>query len=125
MVCNPETLRKVPLFALLDDDEIAVLASQVDLQTFAPRQRIYKAGEGGGRGHIVVPGGVRGTTVDEDQQEVGGEEAVVGVFLGCASRLSKAPREPAGWAAGEPFAIEGAPRDFMGLRERKPHAGMD
>src|ERR1039458_8762837 len=70
MACNPETLRKVPLFALLDDDEIAVLASQVELQAFAPRQRIYKAGEAGGRGYIVVSGAVRVTTVDADQQEV-------------------------------------------------------
>ena len=31
MGCDPETLRQVPLFALLDDDEIAVLASQVEL----------------------------------------------------------------------------------------------
>src|ERR1017187_6948692 len=69
MACNPETLRKVPLFALLDDDEIAVLASQVELQTFAPRQRIYKAGEAGGRGYIVGPAGVPVTTVEEDQQE--------------------------------------------------------
>ena len=35
MACNPETLRQVPLFALLDDEEIAVLASQVELMKFA------------------------------------------------------------------------------------------
>ncbi len=50
MACNPETLRQVPLFALLDDEEIAVLASQVELLKFVPRQRIYKAGDAGGRG---------------------------------------------------------------------------
>ena len=70
MACDPATLRQVPLFALLDDDEMAVLASQVELKTFAPRQRIYKAGDAGGRGYIVVSGTVRVTTVDEDQQEV-------------------------------------------------------
>ena len=35
MACKPEVLRNVPLFALLDDDEIAVLASQVELLSFA------------------------------------------------------------------------------------------
>ena len=44
MPCDPEELKHVPLFALLDNDEIAVLAAQVDLKAFASRQRIYKIG---------------------------------------------------------------------------------
>ena len=35
MACDPEILKQVPLFALLDDDETAVLAGQVELKTFA------------------------------------------------------------------------------------------
>jgi CRP/FNR family transcriptional regulator, cyclic AMP receptor protein len=38
MACKPEVLRKVPLFSLLDDEETAVLAGQVEVKTFAPRQ---------------------------------------------------------------------------------------
>ncbi len=45
MSCNPEALKHVPLFALLDDEETAVLAGQVELKKFAPRQRIYKMGD--------------------------------------------------------------------------------
>jgi hypothetical protein len=37
MTCNPSVLKNVPLVALLDEDESAVLASQVELKTFAPR----------------------------------------------------------------------------------------
>src|ERR1039458_9217434 len=125
MACNPETLRKVPLFALLDDDEIAVLASQVELQAFAPRQRIYKAGEAGGRGYIVVSGAVRVTTVDADQQEVVVDEPEVGEFFGFASMLDQTPQRPAGDAALEPLCIEVPPHDIMVLLNRKPHAGMD
>src|SRR6266481_4159859 len=40
MPCNPEILRHVPLFALLDDEETAVLAGQVEVKQFAARQRI-------------------------------------------------------------------------------------
>ncbi len=40
MPCDPIELKHVPLFALLDDEELAVLAAQVDLKTFAARQRI-------------------------------------------------------------------------------------
>ena len=39
MSCNPDVLKHVPLFALLDEDETAVLAGQVELKNFAPRQQ--------------------------------------------------------------------------------------
>jgi len=45
MPCDPEELSHVPLFELLDQEELAVLASQVDLRRFAARQRIFKIGE--------------------------------------------------------------------------------
>ena len=89
MACDPQTLRQVPLFALLDDDEIAVLAGQVEVRNFAPRQRIYKMGDSGGRAYIMVSGSVRVTTVDEDQQEVVVDEPGVGEFFGFASMLDQ------------------------------------
>ena len=46
---------QVPLFALLDDEETAVLASQVEVKTFAPRQRIYKIGDPGGQAYVWSP----------------------------------------------------------------------
>src|SRR5450432_873089 len=33
MACNPKLLRDIPIFALLDDEEMAVLAGQVELVT--------------------------------------------------------------------------------------------
>ena len=62
MACNPSILRQVPLFALLDDEETAVLAGQVEVKTFAPRQRIYKMGEPGERAYVLVSGSVRVTS---------------------------------------------------------------
>ena len=59
MACKPEVLRQVPLFELLDDEETAVLAAQVELKTFAPRQRIWKIGDSGGQAYVMVSGGVR------------------------------------------------------------------
>ena len=37
MSCTPEALKQVPLFALLDDDEAAILAGQVELRRFKRR----------------------------------------------------------------------------------------
>jgi uncharacterized membrane protein len=97
----------------------------VELQTFAPRQRIYRAGETGGRGYIVVSGAVRVTTVDEDQQEVVVDEPVVGEFFGFASMLDQTPHQTSAVAAEETVCIEVDRHDIMVLLERKPHAGMD
>jgi CRP/FNR family cyclic AMP-dependent transcriptional regulator len=125
MACNPDTLRQVPLFALLDDEEIAVLASQVELLKFVPRQRIYKAGDAGGRGYIVVSGAVRVSTVDEDGQEVVVDQPAVGEFFGFASMLDQTPHQTNAVASEEAVCIEVDRHDIMVLLERKPHAGMD
>lgn len=125
MACNPEVLKKVPLFALLDDDETAVLASQVEVKTFAPRQRIYKMGDDGGRAYIMVSGSVRVTTVDEDQQEVVVDEPAVGEFFGFASMLEETRHQTAAIALEETDCVELDRNDIAVLLERKPHAGMD
>ncbi len=35
MKCDPQVLKQVPLFSLLDEDEVAVLAGQVELKRTA------------------------------------------------------------------------------------------
>jgi CRP/FNR family cyclic AMP-dependent transcriptional regulator len=125
MACDPETLRQVPLFALLDDDEIAVLAGQVELRNFAPRQRIYRMGDPGGRAYIMVSGSVRVTTVDEDQQEVLVDEPAAGEFFGFASMLDQTAHQTSAAAVEATKCVEVDRHDITVLLERKPHAGMD
>jgi CRP/FNR family cyclic AMP-dependent transcriptional regulator len=125
MSCNPEVLKHVPLFALLDEDETAVLAGQVELKNFAPRQRIYKMGDPGGQAYVVVSGKVRITTVDEDQQEVVVDEPAHGEFFGFASMLEQTPHQTAATAVEEAVCIEVSRGDIATLLQRKPHAGMD
>uniref|UniRef100_Q01V92 Cyclic nucleotide-binding protein n=1 Tax=Solibacter usitatus (strain Ellin6076) TaxID=234267 RepID=Q01V92_SOLUE len=125
MACDPETLRQVPLFALLDDDEIAVLAGQVEIRNFAARQRIYKAGDNGGRAYIMISGAVRVTIIDEDQQEVLVDEPGAGEFFGFASMLDQTPHQTSASAVDATLCVEVDRHDIMVLLERKPHAGMD
>ena len=125
MACNPEILRQVPLLALLDDDEIAVLAAQVEVKNFAPRQRIWKIGDLGGRAYILVSGMVRVTTIDEDHQEVVVDEPAQGEFFGFASMLEQTPHQTNAIALDETACIEVDRHDISVLLERKPHAGMD
>ena len=125
MACNPQILRQVPLFALLDDDETAVLAGQVEVKTFAPRQRIWKIGDPSGQAYVMVSGVVRVTTVDEDQQEVIVDEPAQGEFFGFASMLDQTPHQTNAVAVEEAVCIEVDRHDIGVLLERKPHAGMD
>jgi uncharacterized membrane protein len=125
MACDPEELRHVPLFALLDAEETAVLASQVELKRFAPRQRIYKIGDTDGHAYVMVSGRVRVTTVDEDQQEVVVDEPAHGEFFGFASMLEQTPHQTTAVALEETTCIEVDRSDVAVLLERKPMAGMD
>jgi len=125
MACNPEVLKHVPLFALLDADETAVLASQVELKSFAPRQRIYKMGEPGGQAYVMVSGTVRVTTVDQDHQEVVVDEPQHGEFFGFASMLEQTPHQTTAIALDETVCLEVDRNDISVLLQRKPLAGMD
>src|SRR5215467_7388841 len=125
MACDLHELKHVPLFALLDDDEAAVLASQVELKKFAPRQRIYKMGDASGQAYVMISGRVRVTTVDEDQQEVVVDEPGHGEFFGFASMLEKTPHQTEAIALEETACLEVSRDDIATLLQRKPHAGMD
>jgi CRP/FNR family cyclic AMP-dependent transcriptional regulator len=125
MPCNPDDLKSVPLFALLDDDERAVLAAQVELRKFAARQRIYKIGDPGGHAYVMVSGHVQVTTVDEDHQEVVIDQPEHGEFFGFASMLEQTPHQTNAIATEETVCIEVDRNDIMTLLQRKPHAGMD
>ncbi|PYQ81253.1 MAG: cyclic nucleotide-binding protein [Acidobacteria bacterium] len=125
MACEPEILREVPLFARLDDDETAVLAARVEVKTFAPRQRIYRIGDSGGRAYVMVSGAVRVTTVDEDQQDVIVDEPTPGQFFGFASMLDGTPHQTNAVALERTICIEIDQDDIAALVRAKPHAAMD
>jgi uncharacterized membrane protein len=125
MGSSPETLRAVPLFSLLDADELAVLAGQVEIKSFAPRQRIYKIGDNAGHAYVMVSGKVRVTTVDDDHQEVVVDEPSHGEFFGFASMLEQTPHQTNAIALEDTVCIEVDREDINVLLQRKPHAGMD
>ena len=125
MPCDAKILKEVSLFALLDDDETAVLAAQVELKHFAPRQRIYKIGEAGGRGYVMVSGAVQVTTVDEDHQDVIVDQPASGEFFGFASMLDGTPHQTSATALEGTVCIEVERDDIQVLLHQKPHAGMD
>ena len=125
MACRADDLRQIPLFALLDDDEMAVLAAQVEIKTFAPRQRIYKIGEPGKHAYVMISGKVQVTTVDQAHQEVLVDEPRHGDFFGFASMLEDTPHQTTALAIDESVCLEVSRDDIAALVQQKPMAGMD
>jgi CRP/FNR family transcriptional regulator, cyclic AMP receptor protein len=125
MPVDPKELRHVPLFSLLDEDELAVLAQQVELRDFAPRQRIYKINDPSARAFIVLAGCVRVTSVDQDGQEILFSEPKHGDFFGFASMLDDAPHQTTAIAIDATTCVEVDRHDLSELFKRKPLAGLD
>jgi uncharacterized membrane protein len=125
MACDPEELRHVPLFEKLDAEEAAILAQQVQIRKFAPRQRIYKIGDPGGRAYVMMSGNVQVSTIDEDQQEVVIDEPGHGGFFGFAAMLDQIPHQTTAIAVDNATCIEVDRDDIETLLRQKPMAGMD
>ena len=125
MPCDPDELRHVPLFELLDDDEARVLAAQVEIRRFQPRERIFKVGDPPEHGYVVMSGKVCVVTTDEDQQEVVVDEPTHGVFFGFASMLQQTPHQTTATALEETVCLEVGRDDRAKLVKSRPDAGLD
>jgi CRP/FNR family transcriptional regulator, cyclic AMP receptor protein len=125
MACDVAILREVPLFALLDDEELAVLAEQVEVEQFRPRQRIYRMSDPAGHAYVVISGSVQVTTVDDDHQDVTVAEPARGEFFGFASMLEQTPHQTNAIAIDETTCLRVDRNDIFALLQQKPHAGMD
>jgi uncharacterized membrane protein len=125
MPCHTDELRQVPLFSLLDDDELAILAQQVELRDFAANQRIYKAGEPSGPAYVMLSGAVTVTLIDEDGQELIFSQPKHGDFFGFASMLEVVPHQTTAIALEPTTCIEVDRNDITVLLQTKPLAGLD
>ena len=125
MPCHSDELRQVPLFSLLDNDELAILAAQVDIRDFAANQRIYKAGEPNGPAYVMLSGAVDVTLIDEDGQEVLFSQPLHGDFFGFASMLEGVAHLTTAIATAPTSCIEIDRGDISVLLEKKPQAGLD
>ncbi|MEZ5399069.1 MAG: DUF1003 domain-containing protein [Bryobacteraceae bacterium] len=125
MSCDPAFLTRVPLFSRLGAGELAILASHIEERHFDPRQRLYRRGDPGGRGYVLVEGRVRVTLIDDDQQEVTLEEPAPGGFFGLASLLEGTAHQTGAVALERTTCLEVDRDDLRRLIATMPDAGMD
>ena len=125
MPCDPAIFEEIPIFSLLDADERAVLAEQVELRRFAARQRIYRVGDPGAKAYVVTSGKVEVVVIDDDNQEVVLDTPTQGEMFGLASMLSATEHATTATALEDTTAIEVDRHDLANLLQRKPLAGLD
>ncbi len=125
MPCTPEELRHIPLFALLDHDELCVLAEQVEMRDFDARQRIYKAGEASRGAYVVMEGAVHVTMEDAQGQEVLVDDPKHGELFGFASMLEQTPHKTTAVALTKVTCLEVDRNDIATLVAKKPASGLD
>jgi len=125
MACDASVFEEVPIFSLLDAEERAVLAEQVELRRFTARQRIYRRGDPGFKAFVVLTGKVEVVVVDADNQEVVVDTPSPGEMFGLASMLSDSPHVTTATALEDTTAIEVDRHDLARLLQRKPLAGLD
>ena len=102
-----------------------MLAAQVEVREFAANQRIYKAGEHGGRAYVALTGAVRVVLLDEAGQEVTFAEPRHGDVFGFASMLEDVAHQTSAYATEPTTCLEVDRDDLSALVATKPMAGLD
>jgi uncharacterized membrane protein len=125
MPCDPEELRKINLFELLDEDELGELANVIDEQTLELGETLFQTGDFGDSLYVVKSGTVELFIRDHSGQKIVLKIAKGGDFFGEISMLDKRPRSASAVAleASQLFALDR--EDLLLLFQKKPDAGLN
>jgi len=118
-------LAEVPLFALLDDEERALLAERVQIVTFKADEQLFQYGDPGDAMYILKSGEVELTVKTKTGEKLFLERPTAGDFFGEISLLDEGPRTATARAVSDVEAIEIDRGDLDELFRLKPAAAMD
>ena len=122
---NPEILREIPLFQLLDQQESQVLAQEMDQCRFLAGQLIFQQGDPGGTMFIVKSGQVETFLVDSDKERISLETLDVGGMFGELSLLDNQPRTASARAITNVELVVIDQDDLRILIKAHPDAAID
>lgn len=125
MTTTAALLAEVPLFALLDDQERALLAERVDRVEFGEGIVIFNVGDPGDSMYIVTSGEVQLSVKTKTGEEMFLEAPGPGDFFGEISLLDVGPRTATARTKTAVSAIEVDRGDLDELFRLKPAAAMD
>ena len=122
---NPDLLRQIPMFELLDEVELKALADQMETQQYWAGQMIFQAGDAGGVMMIVQSGHVELSIKDHDGQKVVVSHVKKGELFGEISLLDNHPRSASAKAEVDTVVLIVDRNDLQVLFRTHPDAAFD
>lgn len=120
-----DLLRSIPLFELLDEQELSALAQQLDIDHYVPNQVIFTAGEEGGEMYLVQKGRVEVFMRDQSHERIVIEVVEAGEIFGDLSLLDDATRTTSAKTLSETTLIVIDRDDLLALVKAHPAAALD
>jgi len=124
-IVNAELLRKIPLFELLDNDEVKVLAEQLDEKQVYTGQVVFNQGDEGGTMYVVQSGKIEIFLMDDNKERVILSVVEAGGIFGELSLLDNEPRSASAKALEESFLFVIDRHDLEMLFQKHQHAALD
>ncbi|HTP10496.1 MAG TPA: DUF1003 domain-containing protein [Anaerolineae bacterium] len=125
MATDAALLADVGFFKLLDDDERAVLAQQIERHTIPAGTTIFHEGDPGGIMYVIRSGQVESWLYDEDRKRVVLATFEEGDFFGELSLLDQEPRSATATALTNTELLAVDRTDLQLLFKQKPDAALD
>lgn len=122
---DEKLLRQIPLFTLLDDDELHALARQLDEQDYLKGQMVFQAGEKGGAMYIVQSGQVEIFLTDNSSDRITLGYVNPGDLFGEFSLLDNEPRSASAQAVENTRLVVVDQNDLSLLVKSHPAAALD
>ena len=125
MTTNAEMLAEVPLFALLDDQERAVLAERLEVETHPGATALFNRGDPGDALYVVREGEVEIWVKNDTGERMVLETCKRGDFFGEISLLDEGPRTASALAKTAVELLVVDREDLEQLIKLRPAAAMD
>jgi uncharacterized membrane protein len=125
MPTDAALLAEVPFFSLLDDQERADLAAQLDVVHFPAGHTMWKAGDPGGELFVIRSGEAEAYFKNDTGERIVLETARVGDFVGELSLLDKGTRTASVLVTEDLEALRVDRNDLDYLFRRHPDAALD
>jgi CRP/FNR family cyclic AMP-dependent transcriptional regulator len=124
-VVDQELLRSIPLFELLDEQELAALAQQLEIEHYIPNQVIFTAGEAGGEMYLIQKGRVEIFMRDKSHERIVLDVVERGEIFGELSLLDDQERSASSKALDETTLVVIDRDDLLALVKAHPAAALD
>ncbi|MEZ4669299.1 MAG: DUF1003 domain-containing protein [Anaerolineae bacterium] len=122
---DPQKLLKIPLFTLMDDDEISLLAEHLDQKQAYAGEVIFKQGDGGGTMYVVESGRVEIFLKDDNNDLVVLGIIEPGGIFGELSLFDNEPRSAGAMALENSLLYIIDRHDLEMLFQKHHHAALD